>query len=247
MVQKNIPLAQQVVNEILTGIENGDLAGENGLLPSEAELGRRFEVSRSTIREALTRLEQRGVVLRRHGVGTFIAPHQPLLDAGLERLESISTIAERMGLETYMGESEIIERPATNREAVELDLPGGTPVLAVCRVIRTIDRPFAYLVDVVPLSYLQKNDLQIDFDGSVLDELLRRSQPPLSYSRTEITTDVADGSLARKLSLNAGEMLLKLEAQLYSRDGRVVDYSLSYFVPGFFRFRVVRRIDPCDN
>jgi hypothetical protein len=37
-------------------------------------------------------------------------------------------------------------------------------------------------------------------------------------------------------------VLLKLEAQLSARDGQVVDYSLSYFVPGHLRFHVVRRV-----
>jgi GntR family transcriptional regulator len=35
---------------------------------------------------------------------------------------------------------------------------------------------------------------------------------------------------------------LRLEAQLIAQDGQVVDYSNSYFVPGYFRFHVVRRI-----
>src|SRR5512136_2126082 len=112
MVRKSLPLARQVMSEILSGLEAGNLARDDGLLPSEAELSKRFEVSRATVREALSRLEQRGVVIRRHGVGTFVSPHQPVLDAGLEQLESIDTLARRMGLETHMGESEIVEREA---------------------------------------------------------------------------------------------------------------------------------------
>ena len=74
MVRRSISLARQVVQEILTGIEAGNLTRDNGLLPSETELSQRFEVSRATIREALSQLEQRGVVNRRHGVGTFVVP-----------------------------------------------------------------------------------------------------------------------------------------------------------------------------
>ncbi len=75
MVRKSVPLAQQVVNEILSGIEAGNLARDDGLLPSEAELSKRFDVSRATIREALSRLEQRGVVLyiRSYNAPFFIA------------------------------------------------------------------------------------------------------------------------------------------------------------------------------
>ncbi len=246
MVRRNVPLAQQVVYEILSGIESGNLARENGLLPSETDLSKRFDVSRATVREALSRLEQRGVVIRRHGVGTFVAPRQPMLEAGLERLESLSTVARRMGLETRMGEAEIVERSASSYEAERLGVPPGALVLCVSRVILTHEQPFAYLVDIVPLEYLKAQDLGDPFAGSVLDVFLQRSELSLSHSRTDILTEAADLHIARKLHMQPGETLLKLEAQLYTRDGRVIDYSLSYFAPGYFRFRVIRRIDPCD-
>ncbi|NTU64105.1 MAG: GntR family transcriptional regulator [Chloroflexi bacterium] len=55
MVRKSAPLAQQAADEILSGIRSGKLANGDGLLPSEAELSQRFEVSRATIREALSK------------------------------------------------------------------------------------------------------------------------------------------------------------------------------------------------
>lgn len=246
MVRKSVPLAQQVVNEILSGIEAGNLARDDGLLPSEVELSKRFEVSRATVREALSRLEQRGLVLRRHGVGTFVAPQQPVLEAGLEQLESLDTLARRMGLETHMGEAKIVEREATPHEADRLQVAPGTQVLSVTRVIRTGARPVAYLIDVVPTTLLRKHDLGETFNGSVLDLFLKRGEPVLSHSRTDIVTEAADLPTARKLNLQRGDTLLKLDAQLFSREGRIVDSSLSYFVPGYFRFHVVRRINPCE-
>jgi GntR family transcriptional regulator len=246
MVRKSVPLAQQVVNEILSGIEAGNLTRDDGLLPSEAELSKRFEVSRATVREALSRLEQRGIVIRRHGVGTFVSLHQPVLDAGLERLESLDTLARRMGLETHMGESEIIERGATPQEAERLQVAPGTQVLSVTRVILTDTRPVAFLVDVVPTTWLRKQDLGEAFNGSVLDVFLQRGEPLLSHSRTDIITEAADWPTARKLHIQRGDILLKLDAQLYAREGQIVDSSLSYFVAGYFRFHVVRRINPCE-
>jgi GntR family transcriptional regulator len=247
MVRKNVPLAQQVVNEVLSGIEAGNLARDDGLLPSEAELSQRYQVSRATVREALSRLEQRGIVIRRHGVGTFVSPQQPVLEAGLEQLESLDTLARRMGLETHMGEAEIIEREATPHEAERLQVAPGTQVLSATRVILTDTRPVAFLVDVVPTTFLRKQDLGEAFNGSVLDVFIQRGEPVLSHSRTDIITEAADLPTARKLHLQRGDTLLKLDAQLYSREGLVVDYSLSYFVPGYFRFHVVRRTDPGES
>ncbi|MCL4490203.1 MAG: GntR family transcriptional regulator [Chloroflexi bacterium] len=250
MVIKNIPLSRQIVQEIISGIQSGTLTRENGALPSEAELSQRFDVSRATIREALSLLEQRGTVIRRHGVGTFVAP-TPRIDTGLEELESLETLARRIGLETRMGNPTIEERGAGPGEAECLQVPPGTPVLSIARVILTTERPterrpaeraIAYLVDIVPTSVLRREDLDRTFRGSVLDLFIHRGDLALSHSRTDISIQAADETIARALNLQEGEPLHKLEAQLYTRDGRIVDYSTSYFVPGYFHFHVIRRI-----
>lgn len=242
MVRRNVPLSQQVIREILSGIEAGDLARENGMLPSEAELGQRFNVSRATIREALSQLEQRGVVIRRHGVGTFVSPALPVIDSGLEQLESLGTLARRIGLEIHMGAMEMAERKASGPEAATLQLAPDATVLSVARVIFTGRRPVAYLVDVVPAMLLARQDLGDSFTGSVLDLFIARGEPALSHSRTEIAVEGANVTVARLLHLRRGDPVLKLVAELVAKDGRAVDHSLSYFVPGYFRFHVIRRI-----
>src|SRR5512136_248123 len=135
MVRKSVPLAQQAADEVLAGIRSGILADSDGLLPSEAELSQRFEVSRATIREALAKLEHAGVIIRKHGVGTFVAPPQPVIDAGLEELESLETLAKRIGLKTHMSKVSIEERAASAAEADRLQLATAEPVLSVARVI----------------------------------------------------------------------------------------------------------------
>ncbi len=241
MVRRTLPLARQAAQEILKGIASGKLVRANGALPSEAELSRRFEVSRATIRDALAQLEQRGVITRRHGAGTFANP-LPRLDAGLEELVSLETLARRIGLETRMSQPSIEERAATSLEAECLQIPTETRVLAIARVILTGARPIAYLVDIVPTTILRRQDLDKNFHGSVLDLFLQRRDPPLSHSRTEILIESADAKMARKLRIARGAPLHKLVAQLFARDGRIVDYSTSYFVPGYFSFHVIRQV-----
>lgn len=240
MVRRNLPLARQVVNELLAGIESGKLARANGMLPSEAELSQRYGVSRATIREALAQLEHRGAVMRRHGVGTFVTA-LPRLDAGLEELESLETLARRIGLETRMSDLQIEERAANEEEAGVLQLTDHQ-VLSVSRVIVANKRPVAYLIDTVPTSILKQQDLDKNFRGSVLDVLIRRRDLNLSHSHTDILIEPANAAIARKLHIKRGEPLQKLQAQLYVREGCVIDYSISYFVPGYFHFHVIRRI-----
>jgi GntR family transcriptional regulator len=103
--------------------------------------------------------------------------------------------------------------------------------------------PVAYLVDILLEDLLSSEELQQGFTGSVLDLLLKRGSPPLSTSRCDINAVTATTDIARAMRIQRGDVLLRFEACLYSTDGRVIDYSFSYFLPGYFRFHVVRRID----
>jgi GntR family transcriptional regulator len=230
--------ASEALRELV--LHGGYTAGDR--LPSEIELSQRLGISRPTLREALRQLEEDGVIVRRHGVGTFVAASEPVIEAGLEVLESLDRIAERSGLSTGMSEARVEERAAVPDEIEGLGLQSDTPVTVVTRVIMADGERVAYLTDVVPQAYLRKSDLGLDFHGSVLDLLVARGWPALAHSRTELVAEAADAGLAQALHIQRGAPLMKLVAQLFTADGQIVDYSISHFVPGYFRFHVVRRI-----
>jgi len=67
-----LPLYYQIEQELLKRINEGDYkAGD--LLPTEKELQTQYDVSRTTIRSALSSLMQKGLIIRIPGKGTFIA------------------------------------------------------------------------------------------------------------------------------------------------------------------------------
>jgi DNA-binding GntR family transcriptional regulator len=67
-------------------------------LVSEPELAKQMGVSRATLREAMRTFETQGLIRRRQGSGTFVVGKVPVIDAGLEVLESLETMARRMNL-----------------------------------------------------------------------------------------------------------------------------------------------------
>jgi GntR family transcriptional regulator len=123
-----------------------------------------------------------------------------------------------------------------------LNVPGGTLLTRVARVIYTENRPIAYLVDTLPADILPAADIESGFTGSVLDLLLHRGDLKLIQSRTEIRAIGATQDVARALQIQRDDVLLHFVAYLYLTDGRVADYSFSYFLPGYFRFHVVRKV-----
>jgi len=211
-------------------------------LPSEPALAKKMGVSRATLREAMRSFEVQGMIRRRQGVGTFVAAKVPVMDTGLEVLESIETIAQRSGLTVRMSELEVQHVAADDELAGQLNLEAGADLTQVRRIIFTDYRPIAYLVDTLPRDILAVEDLRTGFTGSVLDLLLRRGDPKLTQSRTEIKAIGATSDVARALQIQRDDVLLHFAAQLFSNDSRVVDYSISYFLPGYFRFHVVRRV-----
>jgi GntR family transcriptional regulator len=211
-------------------------------LPSEPELARRMGVSRATLREAMRSFEGQGLIRRRQGVGTFVVAQVPVIDTGLEILESIETIAQRKNMPVNMGELQVKQVPADAEQSEALNIPLGTLVTDVTRVIYIDSRPIAFLEDILPADILSVSEVESGFTGSVLDLLLRRGDPKLSQSRTDIRAIGATQKVARALQIQRDAVILLFVAKLYSEDGRVVDYSFSDFLPGYFHFHVVRKI-----
>ena len=237
MTQKSI---SQKLHDKLERLIQETPPGER--LPSEPRLAKQLGVSRATLREAMRTFETQGMLRRRQGSGTYVTHPPRVIESGLEVLESLETLAKRTGLPVKMGELHIERRAASPEECQTLDLSPCDEVIHVQRVMLAKDRPVVFLVDILPTDVLKPDELESDFTGSVLDFILERGDPTLQVSRTEINATTASPAVARAMGIQRGDVLLYFNADLYAGDGRVVDHSHSYFLPGYFRFHVVRRV-----
>jgi GntR family transcriptional regulator len=211
-------------------------------LPSEPTLALKMGVSRATLREAMRSFETQGLIRRKQGVGTFVIGEVPVIESGLEILESIETLAGRIGLSVSTHSLKVEQIPAEEDCALVLDIPIGSRLTRISRLILMDGRPAAYLVDTLPENILSQEDLATGFTGSVLDLLLRRGSPRLVSSRTEINAVTATSEVAHLLEIQRGDVLINFTACLHSSEGQVIDHSLSYFLPGYFKFHVNRRV-----
>lgn len=210
-------------------------------LPSEPDLAKSLGVSRATLREAMRTFEAQGLIRRRQGSGTFVVGQMPVLEAGLELLESLETMADRLGLEVTVSDLHVEALAAEEDVANGLGVAAGTRVTRVRRVMREESRPVAYLIDVLPEEVLSAEQLPSHFKGSVLDFLLQRGDQ-LTVSKAAISAIGAPADVAKALQIQRGDVLLEFVSKLYHSGGKVLDYSFSYFIPGYFHFHVVRRV-----
>ncbi|NTU55054.1 MAG: GntR family transcriptional regulator [Anaerolineales bacterium] len=210
-------------------------------LTSEPELAKQMGVSRATLREAMRTFETQGVIRRRQGSGTYVVGKVPVIDAGLEVLESLDTMARRMNLAVTVGEMHVEQAEADKETADGLGVPEKTRVTRIRRVMCADGRPVAYLLDTLPAVLLKPEELSAQFGGSVLDFLIARGDP-LTVSRAAISATNATAEVAKALEIQRGDVLLQIVSQVYADGGKIVDYTVSYFIPGYFNFHVVRKI-----
>jgi len=211
-------------------------------LPSEPALSKMLEVSRATLRETMQSFETEGWIRRQQGVGTFVVHSPKVIESGLEVLESLETLAERIGLKVYVDNLRLEVVKPNVIEQKMLQITEDEKIIKVSRAINADGKTVAYLIDKLPVSVFSINDIPNGFTGSVLDLLLKKRKPLLANSKCEISAINADEYLANYLNVGLGVALLKLTSLLYSVEGMPIDYSHSYFVPGFFNFHVVRSV-----
>lgn len=210
-------------------------------LTSEPELAKHLGVSRATLREAMRTFETQGLIRRRQGSGTYVVGKFETIDTGLEVLESIETMAHRRNLQVSVSDLHVEQSEADGKTAEGLCVEAGVRITRVRRVMRAEGRPVAYLVDALPDAYMKPADLPNEFSGSVLDFLLASGRD-LQVSRADISATNATADVAKPLEIQRDDVLLKFESQLFDSQGKVVDYSVSYFIPGYFHFHVNRRV-----
>lgn len=121
-IDSDIPLYSQLVSIVKRNITAGTL-NPGDLLPSEAELCKTFNVSRSTVRQAIGSLEAEGLVVRKQGRGTFVA--EPKMRRKTENVYSFTSEISSMGMtpSSTLIEFEIIKPTPDIVKVLELTSP----------------------------------------------------------------------------------------------------------------------------
>jgi GntR family transcriptional regulator len=221
-------------------------------IPPETELVAALGVSRVTVRAALARLVERGLLERRRGSGTFLVrpPGGARLQAGLERLETYTVHAERLGLELDSEDLEIEAVGADPNEATALEVPEGSPLVKVSRVLLVEGKSAAWMVDVVPEEVIGLKEVRERFrpDAMVLD-LLASEGVLVGFSQMFIEAVMigAEDYVGRKLRLESPTAALSLTQTMYLTDGRRVQWSRDTFLPGHLDLHVVRELFEVRN
>lgn len=222
-------LVQRVTSAIRGQILSGDMKAGTKLIP-EAEFAKVLGISRPSLREAIRILAREGLILVKHGVGTFISNETKPMLGSLELMRSMTDLIRAAGGEPHSADLsiEIVEPSAEVRDA--LDLHPADKVAEIYRVRLVDDRPFVVSHEFVLLDG-QKRTIEAlkAFSGGSLYEFLRTSLGlPISHSKLKMAAVAAEAGMAKVLKLSRKAPLLVMREIHYDFDGRPVLYSVNF-------------------
>ncbi|HEY8438261.1 MAG TPA: GntR family transcriptional regulator [Candidatus Limnocylindrales bacterium] len=236
-------LASRVREEVRDRIHDGRFS-EGLQLPPEVELATSLGVSRTTVREALLQLEQEGLLIRRHGHGTFVRSSARLrgsLNANLSATEVIRGHAMEPGTRDAR-----VERVALDDEiASRLGRAVGGEVIRLERVRTADGRPVIFTVDVIPAELFAEagvdTDVLLDPGLSLYRLYAERLGRSITDGQASIRLTRADSIVADRLGIPPGTPILRLEQIDATAEGEPVLFSVESYVGDTFEFSVHRR------
>ncbi|WP_069804058.1 GntR family transcriptional regulator [Thermogemmatispora onikobensis] len=199
------PLYHQLKQILRGGIERG-VYRPGDRLPTEQELMQTYGVSRITVRQALNELEDEGLVVRRHGKGTYVAEQR--VEQSLVRLTDFVEDMELAGLEPSSRVLAFQREAASRAVASALGLREGEEVMRLDRLRLANGRPMAFDVTWLPMRFgvlLPEEEL----DRETIYHLLEsRYGIPIEAGTFEITAANATPEQAHLLEVPVGAALL---------------------------------------
>jgi GntR family transcriptional regulator len=225
-----VPLYHQLAQQLEAAIERGVLAPGN-LLGNEVDLSVRLGLSRPTVRQAIQSLVDKGLLVRRRGVGTQVVHSQVKRPLELSSLYD-DLEAAGQGPTTEVVRNETV--PAACDVAAALGVPEGGEVTVLDRLRRTHGRPVALLRNYLPASLLDLDNARLESTG--LYRVMRSAGITLHSARQTVGARAATADEASRLDEEEGAALLTMQRTAYDDTGRPVEYGVHVYRASHYSF-----------
>jgi DNA-binding GntR family transcriptional regulator len=213
-----VPLYFQVAQELQRLIVSGEI--EPGTrLDNEIMLADQLGVSRPTMRRAIQYLVERGLLVRKRGVGTQV------VRASVQRPLELSSLYDDLALAGRRPQTKVLtveSGPADDEVAAALAIDPGSPVVHLQRLRLADDAPIALMTNYLPADLIDLTTADLETRG--LYELLRAAGVHIRIANQSIGARNATAAEARLLGETRGAALLTMTRTAYDDVGRAVEY-----------------------
>jgi DNA-binding GntR family transcriptional regulator len=228
-----IPLYFQIAENLKQAIEEGALKpGER--LDNELDLAERLGVSRPTVRQAVQRLVEQGLVIRRRGLGTVVVAPRILRSVALTSLYDDLLANRRHPATTVLAAREI---QADDELASVLALPAGAAVLSVERLRLADGTPLAIMHNYLPAGLLKGRPEDV-LEKTGLYELLRSQGVELHAGEQVIGARHATAHEAKQLQAPRTATVLTMTRTTFDATGRPVEHGSHAYLADRYSFKM---------
>lgn len=230
----DIPLHLQA-EEILRKLINSEEYKNGKYLPNEVELSQHLNISRNTLRQAINKLVFEGLLIRKKGVGTKVAPKSIL--GKVNNWLSFSQEMKKMGIEIKNFELHVSYKTGNEEICDYFNIENkDSKFLVLERVRGKIEYPFVYFI-----SYFNPN---IPFTGEenfslpLYDMLEQNFNIKVKTSKEKISARLAGEIIANKLEIAPNDPILVRERFVYDTDKTLVEYNIGYYRADSFTYTI---------
>ena len=243
VLEKHAPLHERLLHILKARIMAGEYPVRSEF-PSERELATEFDVSRATVRSAVTSLVGSGLLIRRRGVGTFVSPLAKIANP-VNEIREFSKLIASGGYEpsVEISDASVVEADESLAHALFVDV--GSKLLRFKSVFRADGEPLIYMVTSIPvvminghLERILKNPKIIDPLFGFLDE---QCGLPVENMITTFWPDTIQDCPILIDDFDPGTPVLMMDYVAYSKDGTAIYHALQAYVGGRIKFNLIRR------
>ncbi|MCL4275230.1 MAG: GntR family transcriptional regulator [Anaerolineales bacterium] len=228
------------VEEILRGRIRDNTYTAGSRIPSESELSEEFGVSRATVRTVLAKLAVNGLILRKHGDGTYVNSRVRGAGANFGNLWDFVTLIESNGYKSMIKPMSIELRSASEKEAAALAIDPQEKMLSMTRLFHADDQPVILAKNVIPASFLRVPLQEIDGHLTIREILQRYCRQEIAFAITDIRSVLARYELKSAMGDMLGETVLELQLAFYSKDNVPLALGNNYFNDAILRLCLVQ-------
>jgi len=232
------PLYLQLKRWIEEAVQTGAVKPGDAL-PSERDLAVKADVSRVTVRKAVQHLVRDGVLIQRHGSGTFVAPHNRRVEQSLSQLTSFTEDMARRGMSVRAVWLDRGLYAPSPEETITLGLSAGERVARISRLRLSGETPLAIERAALAQSILPDPEA---IESSLYAHLDRRGNRPVRAIQRIRAENLGEAD-AKLLEVEAGAAGLNIERISYLASGRVIEFTRSIYRGDTYDFVAELRLD----
>jgi GntR family transcriptional regulator len=231
-----LPLYHQLEEDLRARIHAGEFA-PGALLPTEEQVCTEYGVSRITVRRALDALISQGLIVRRRGVGSFVAEPK----AGVRSVRLAGSLDEFLAasgmLETQMVSLEETVAPAEIAELLQIEK--GSPVVRLEALTRLKGAPIGYLNIYFPAEIgrlFEPSD--IDSNVPVIRTMERKLNTRVVRAEQVIEPDRAGAAAGKHLDIDPQSPVLRVTRVYFTTFDRPIEVALIRYHPERYRYSI---------